>query len=52
MTASFEVAKTADDLLYLPSKIKALKDNLEISERIAGAVHEVMVSANNSLAAK
>lgn len=50
LNASFEVAKSAEDLLYLPSKIKALKDNLELSERVAGAVHEVMLSANHSLA--
>jgi hypothetical protein len=49
LTASFEVAKTAEDLLYLPSKIKTIKDNLEMSENIAKTVHEVLVSANNSL---
>jgi hypothetical protein len=50
MNTSFEVAKTAEDLLYLPSKIKALKDNLAMSESIAKAVHETMLSANHSLA--
>jgi transcriptional regulator of nitric oxide reductase len=50
MNTSFEVAKTAEELLYLPSKIKALKDNLAMSESIAKTVHEVMLSANNSLA--
>ncbi|GEM_PF-6230072 len=50
LAASFEVAKTAEDLLYLPGKIKAMKDNLAMSESIAKTVHEVMLSANNSLA--
>lgn len=50
MNASFEVAKTAEDLLYLPSKIKAIKDSLEMSESIAKTVHEMLLSANNSLA--
>lgn len=49
LNASFELAKTAEDLLYLPGKIKALKDNFEMSERIINAVHEVMLSANSSL---
>lgn len=50
LTESFEVAKTADDLLYLPGKIKALKDNAELSERIAKTVNETLLAANTSLA--
>lgn len=46
LTASFEVVKTAEDLLHVPSKIKAIKDNVEMSERIAKTVHETL---NNSL---
>jgi hypothetical protein len=48
--ASFEVAKTAEDLLYLPNKLKGIKDNPEMSESIAKTVQEVLLSANNSLA--
>ncbi len=50
LNAGFEVAKTAEDLLYLPGKIKAIKDNLEISASIAKTVHETLLAANNSLA--
>ncbi len=50
LSASFEVAKAAEDLLYLPSKLKGNKDNLEISESIAQTVHSVLLSANHSLA--
>lgn len=50
LTASFEMAKTAEDLLCLPGKIKAIKDNLDMSERIAKTVHETLLAANNSLA--
>ena len=50
LNANFDVAKTAEDLLYLPSKIKGIKDNLEMSENIAKTVHEMLLSANNSLA--
>jgi hypothetical protein len=46
LTASFEVVKTAEDLLHVPSKIKAIRDNVELSERIAKTVHETL---NNSL---
>lgn len=50
LNAGFEVARTAEDLLYLPRKIMAMKDNIEMSERIAKTVHETLHSANNSLA--
>lgn len=50
LNASFEVAKTAEDLLYLPSKLKGIKDNLAMSESIAKTVHEAVLSANSSLA--
>jgi hypothetical protein len=50
LEAGFAVAKTAEDLLYLPRQIVAMKDNVETSERIAKAVHETLLSANNSLA--
>jgi len=47
--ASFEVVKTAEDLLHVPSKIKAIRGNVEMSERIAKTVHETLLSANHSL---
>ncbi len=49
LKASFEVVKTAEDLLHVPSKIKTIRDDVEMSERIAKTVHETLLSANNSL---
>jgi hypothetical protein len=46
LTSSFEVVKTAEDLMHVPSKIKAIRDNVEMSERIAKTVHETL---DNSL---
>lgn len=42
LTASFEVVKTAEDLLHVPAKIKAIRDNVEMSERIAKTVYEAL----------
>lgn len=50
LNTSFEVAKSVEDLLYLPDKIKAIKDNIELSECIAKTAHEVLLSMNNSQA--
>lgn len=50
LDAGFEVARTAEDLLYLPRKLMAMKDNIEMSERIAKTVHAALLTANNSLA--
>lgn len=45
----FEVARTAEDLLYVPAKIKAMKQNLALSESIVQGVKEIAVSANKML---
>ena len=42
---SFEIARAQQDLLYIPAKIKALQENVALSERIAQGVKEVAWSA-------
>ncbi len=41
----FEIAKSLDDILYVPSGLKGIRGDLETSRLIAGAVKEVLVSA-------
>jgi len=48
LDSKFEIAKTLDDLLVVPAKIKAISGKVEISEEIAKAVSALMKSALNS----
>jgi hypothetical protein len=43
---SFEIARTPDDLLFLPAKLKAIGGNIPLSEQIAEGVKAVMQSAH------
>ena len=38
---NFEVACTADDIMYVPLKIKAMRENIPLSETIAQAVKAI-----------
>lgn len=44
---SFEIAKTPDDLLFVPSKIKPMRENIPLSEKIANVVKEIIISAES-----
>jgi hypothetical protein len=46
---SFEIARTPDDLLFLPAKLKAIGGNIPLSEQIAEGVKAVMQSAHKLL---
>lgn len=41
---SFELARAPEDLLFIPAKIKAMKENLALSESIAQGVKEIVMS--------
>ncbi len=42
---SFEIAKSLDDILYEPSRVKAIRGDIETSQLIANAVKEALSSA-------
>lgn len=42
---NFEVACTADDIMYVPLKIKAMRDNIPLSESIAQGVKAIATLA-------
>jgi hypothetical protein len=46
--SNFEIVKTIDDLLFVPSKLKAITGKMEICEDIAKTVAELIKSASNS----
>ena len=46
---SFELARTTEDLLFVPAKIKALQGNLALSESIAQGVKDIARSARQVL---
>jgi len=48
LRSSFEIAKTLDDLLFVPAKIKAISGKVEISEEIAKTVSALIKSALDS----
>jgi hypothetical protein len=41
---SFEIARTLEDLLYIPSKIKAMDRNIQTSHKISNMVKDVLNS--------
>jgi hypothetical protein len=43
---NFDLARTAEDLLFVPSKIKAMQGNLALSESVAQGVKAIATSAN------
>ena len=45
---SFEIAKSLDDILYEPSRVKAIRGDIETSQLIANAVKEALSSAKKS----
>jgi len=49
--SSFSIARTPEDLLFVPAKIKAMAGRLEISEKIASEVLESL-KASRALAKK
>lgn len=44
--SNFGLARTPEDLLFIPAKIKAMQGNLSLSERIVEGVKEIATSAN------
>lgn len=42
---NFDLARTPEDLLYVPVKVKAMQGNLALSESIAQSVKEIALSA-------
>jgi hypothetical protein len=46
---SFEIARTPEDLLFLPAKLKAIAGNIPLSEHVAEGVKAVMQSAHKLL---
>lgn len=47
--AQFEIARTLEDLLFVPSKLKAIKGNIPLSECVAGGVKDVVASAKSMI---
>ena len=45
LQGNFEVARTAEDLLFVPAKIKAMQGNLALSESLAQSVKEIAAAA-------
>jgi hypothetical protein len=45
LQANFDLARTPEDLLFVPAKIKAMQGNLALSESIAHGVKEIATSA-------
>lgn len=43
---NFDLVRTAEDLLVVPTKIKAMQGNLALSESIAQGVKDITTSAN------
>ena len=43
---SFDIARTPEDLLFVPAKLKAITGNIPLSEHIAKSVKAVMQSAH------
>ncbi len=43
---SFEIARSLEDILYVPSSLKAMRGDIESSRIIASAVREALVSAS------
>ena len=43
---SFEIARSLEDILYVPSSLKAMRGDMESSRIIASAVREALVSAS------
>lgn len=43
---SFEIVRNTEDVLIVPSKIKPISGNIEISQMIADSVKEALLSAN------
>lgn len=41
-----DLARTPEDLLVVPAKIRAMQGNLALSESIAPGVKEIAISAN------
>jgi len=45
LNSDFEIARTAEELLHTPMKLKALKGDLQFSENIAKTIHGALQSA-------
>jgi len=43
---SFEIVRNTENILIVPSKIKPISGNIEISQMIADSVKEALLSAN------
>ena len=43
---SFEIARTPEDILYVPSKIKAIRGDMQTSQTISNVVKEALDSIN------
>ncbi len=43
---NFDLARTPEDLLFVPAKLKAMQGNLALSESIVQGVKEIATSAN------
>ena len=43
---NFEIARSLDDILYVPSKVKAMRGDVRTSQTISNAVKEVLDSVN------
>jgi hypothetical protein len=48
LRSSFEIARTLDDLLFVPAKIKAMAGKTELSQTIAETVAKLMKLAGSS----
>jgi hypothetical protein len=46
---SFEIAKTAEDALFIPRKIRPVRDRTELAEAIAQSVEEAVLALFTSL---
>jgi hypothetical protein len=45
----FDIARKLEDLLFIPSKLRAMEGNLALSELIAGGVKEIVTSAKKMI---
>jgi len=49
LSDSFEIAKTSEDVVYLPRKVRPIRDRVQISEEIAKGVEETLSLLSTSL---
>jgi hypothetical protein len=46
---SFEIARTSEDVIYLPRKIKPIRDRVKLSEEMAKTVEEALSSLSSAV---